>query len=96
MSTRSGTCRGGDRGDTWQILVSEFMLQQTPVARVEPIWRDWVRAGRHRRRRPPPRGRRAARLGQARLPEAGQALHECATVIATEHVDVVPADVEPC
>src|SRR5690242_19960811 len=26
----------------WQVLVSEFMLQQTPVARVEPIWRDWV------------------------------------------------------
>src|SRR5271163_399709 len=26
----------------WQILVSEFMLQQTPVSRVEPIWRDWV------------------------------------------------------
>src|ERR1700712_2193457 len=26
----------------WQILVSEFMLQQTPVARVEPIWGDWV------------------------------------------------------
>jgi A/G-specific adenine glycosylase len=26
----------------WQILVSEFMLQQTPVARVEPIWLDWV------------------------------------------------------
>lgn len=26
----------------WQILVSEFMLQQTPVARVLPIWLDWV------------------------------------------------------
>jgi A/G-specific adenine glycosylase len=26
----------------WQILVSEFMLQQTPVARVAPIWVDWV------------------------------------------------------
>src|SRR3984885_8560796 len=26
----------------WQILVSEFMLQQTPVSRVLPIWRDWV------------------------------------------------------
>ena len=26
----------------WQILVSEFMLQQTPVARVAPIWLDWV------------------------------------------------------
>ncbi|MGH3562393.1 MAG: A/G-specific adenine glycosylase, partial [Mycobacterium sp.] len=26
----------------WQILVSEFMLQQTPVTRVLPIWSDWV------------------------------------------------------
>src|SRR6201986_103991 len=26
----------------WQILVSEFMLQQTPVSRVLPIWRAWV------------------------------------------------------
>ncbi|MGH3847383.1 MAG: A/G-specific adenine glycosylase, partial [Pseudonocardiaceae bacterium] len=32
-----------DPGATpWQILVSEFMLQQTPVARVLPIWREWV------------------------------------------------------
>ena len=26
----------------WQIMVSEFMLQQTPVARVLPVWEDWV------------------------------------------------------
>ena len=26
----------------WKILVSEFMLQQTPVARVESIWVDCV------------------------------------------------------
>src|ERR1700741_2156996 len=29
-------------GPAWQILVSEFMLQQTPVSRVLPIWCDWV------------------------------------------------------
>ncbi len=58
----------------WQVLVSEFMLQQTPVARVEPIWLAWVA------RWPTPsatasgkRGRRAAGMGQARLPAAGQA-----------------------
>ena len=27
----------------WQILVSEFMLQQTPVARVLSVWPEWVR-----------------------------------------------------
>lgn len=26
----------------WGVLVSEVMLQQTPVARVEPIWRGWL------------------------------------------------------
>src|SRR6185437_3148251 len=26
----------------WQIMVSEFMLQQTPVSRVEPIWLDLI------------------------------------------------------
>ena len=28
--------------DAWAVLVSEVMLQQTPVARVEPVWRDWI------------------------------------------------------
>ena len=26
----------------WPILVSEVMLQQTPVARVLPVWQAWV------------------------------------------------------
>ena len=26
----------------WGILVSEVMLQQTPVVRVLPVWRDWM------------------------------------------------------
>jgi adenine-specific DNA glycosylase len=26
----------------WQVPVNEFMLRQALVARVEPIWRDWV------------------------------------------------------
>jgi len=28
----------------WAILVSEFMLQQTPVARVLPVWTAWLAA----------------------------------------------------
>ena len=28
--------------DPWSVLVSEVMLQQTPVARVEPVWREWM------------------------------------------------------
>ncbi len=32
------------RGHTspWGVFVSEIMLQQTPVARVEPVWREWL------------------------------------------------------
>ena len=26
----------------WAVLVSEVMLQQTPVARVEPVWTAWL------------------------------------------------------
>ena len=26
----------------WGVMVSEFMLQQTPVARVEPVWTAWM------------------------------------------------------
>ena len=79
----------------WQILVSEFMLQQTPVARVEPIWRDWVA------RWPTPSATAAASAadvlrawGKLGYPRRAKRLHECATAIATEHGDVVPDDVD--
>ena len=93
---RSGTCRGDGPGVTpWQILVSEFMLQQTPVARVEPIWLDWVA------RWPTPSATAAASAadvlrawGKLGYPRRAKRLHECATVIAAEHGDVVPADVD--
>ena len=79
----------------WQILVSEFMLQQTPVARVEPIWRAWVA------RWPTPSATATAGAadvlrawGKLGYPRRAKRLHECATVIATQHGDVVPSDVE--
>ncbi len=79
----------------WQILVSEFMLQQTPVARVAPIWLDWVA------RWPTPSATAAASAadvlrawGKLGYPRRAKRLHECAVVIATEHGDQVPDDVE--
>ena len=78
----------------WQILVSEFMLQQTPVARVEPIWLAWIE------RWPTPSATAAAGAadvlrawGKLGYPRRAKRLHECATVIAAEHDDVVPPDV---
>ncbi|KKC02610.1 A/G-specific adenine glycosylase [Mycobacterium nebraskense] len=79
----------------WQILVSEFMLQQTPVSRVLPIWSDWVR------RWPTPSATAAASAadvlrawGKLGYPRRAKRLHECATVIARDHGDVVPEDVD--
>lgn len=79
----------------WQILVSEFMLQQTPVSRVLPIWSDWVR------RWPTPSTTAAASAadvlrawGKLGYPRRAKRLHECATVIARDHGDVVPEDVD--
>ena len=79
----------------WQILVSEFMLQQTPVARVEPIWLAWVA------RWPTPSATAAASAadvlrawGKLGYPRRAKRLHECATVIAELFDDVVPSDVE--
>lgn len=79
----------------WQILVSEFMLQQTPVARVLPVWSDWVT------RWPTPSATAAASpadvlraWGKLGYPRRAKRLHECATVIARDHADVVPDDVD--
>ena len=79
----------------WQILVSEFMLQQTPVARVEPVWLAWVA------RWPTPSATAAASAadvlrawGKLGYPRRAKRLHECATVIAEQFDDVVPSDVE--
>ena len=78
--------------DPWGVLVSEIMLQQTPVARVLPIYIHWMK-----------RWPTAASLAQAtpaevitawgRLgyPRRALRLHECAEVIATQHNGVVPS-----
>lgn len=79
----------------WGVLVSEIMLQQTPVARVEPIWHEWMA------RWPVPSALAAASQGEVLrawgklgYPRRALRLHEAATVIATEHGDVVPSDVD--
>lgn len=79
----------------WQILMSEIMLQQTPVVRVEPIWREWVA------RWPVPSAMAAApqgdvlrAWGKLGYPRRALRLHECARVLAEEHGDEVPTDVE--
>lgn len=79
--------------DPWAILVSEIMLQQTPVARVLPVWLDWMD------RWPSPASLANAAPGDAvrawgRLgyPRRALRLHAAATAISTEHAGRVPAD----
>ncbi|SDQ16524.1 A/G-specific adenine glycosylase [Quadrisphaera sp. DSM 44207] len=81
--------------DPWAVLVSEVMLQQTPVARVEPVWREWVA------RWPTPASLAAAAPGDAvrawgRLgyPRRALRLHAAAVAVAQRHGGVVPDDVE--
>lgn len=79
----------------WGTLVSEFMLQQTPVARVIPALERWLTrwpAPADLANAPPGEAVRAwERLG---YPRRALALHAAATVIAERHGNEVPADVD--
>ena len=77
----------------WSILVSEIMLQQTPVVRVQPVWEEWME------RWPTPHDLAAEPAGEVlrawgRLgyPRRALRLHACAQAIVTEHDGVVPND----
>jgi A/G-specific adenine glycosylase len=75
----------------WPVLVSEVMLQQTPVARVEPVWREWVA------RWPTPAAlavdppAEAIRVwGRLGYPRRALRLHECAGALVARHGGEVP------
>ena len=77
----------------WGVLVSEFMLQQTPVDRVLPVWRAWLD------RWPTPAalaGEPASEAirawGRLGYPRRATRLHATARAITDEHAGEVPAD----
>jgi A/G-specific adenine glycosylase len=79
----------------WGILVSEIMLQQTPVARVIPRLEEWIA------RWPSPAALAASSAGDAvraweRLgyPRRALNLHAAAAAITERHGGVVPSDVD--
>jgi A/G-specific adenine glycosylase len=79
----------------WSVLVSEIMLQQTPVARVVPAHQSWLA------RWPTPAARAAAPAGAAirqwgRLgyPRRALRLHETATIVTARHGGTVPDDID--
>ncbi len=79
----------------WAIMVSEFMLQQTPVERVRGPWQSWVE------RWPTPASLAAATPGEAvrawgRLgyPRRALRLHQAAQMITNDFNGQVPEDRE--
>ena len=80
--------------DPWAVLVSEVMLQQTPVSRVEPRWREWMA------RWPTPADLAAESpaevirvWGKLGYPRRALRLREAAVAIVERHAGAVPADV---
>jgi A/G-specific adenine glycosylase len=76
----------------WGILVSEIMLQQTPVVRVLPVWTSWMA------RWPTPAALAAEAPGEAvrawgRLgyPRRALRLHACARAVTDDHGGRVPS-----
>jgi len=79
----------------WAVLVSEVMLQQTPVVRVEPAWRSWMT------RWPTPADlaqdppSEAIRMwGRLGYPRRAMRLHGCAVALVERHDGQVPSDLE--
>ncbi|MGH3976806.1 MAG: A/G-specific adenine glycosylase [Pseudonocardiaceae bacterium] len=79
----------------WGVLVSEVMLQQTPVHRVAGVWIDWMA------RWPTPSslaaetpGTAVRAWGKLGYPRRALRLHAAAVAIASRYDDVVPSDVD--
>jgi A/G-specific adenine glycosylase len=87
--------RAAERGDGWAVLVSEVMLQQTPVARVLPVYAEWLS------RWPTPAALAADSPGDAvrawgRLgyPRRALRLHAAAQACVERYGGLVPRDVD--
>ena len=77
----------------WAVLVSEVMLQQTPVARVQPVWEQWMQ------RWPDPAGLAGAPTsdvlrswGRLGYPRRALRLQAAAAALVEHHGGEVPAD----
>jgi A/G-specific adenine glycosylase len=75
----------------WGILVSEVMLQQTPVVRVLPVWREWMERWPHPADlAAQPAGEAVRAWGRLGYPRRALRLHSAATVIVTAHEGKLP------
>lgn len=79
----------------WGVMISEFMLQQTPVKRVLPVWSEWID------RWPTPadlaaskRSDAIAAWGRLGYPLRAIRLHESSGIIASKFDNEVPRAIE--
>jgi A/G-specific adenine glycosylase len=80
--------------DAWSVLVSEVMLQQTPVARVLPAYEAWLQ------RWPDasalaadPPGEAVRMWGRLGYPRRALRLHACAVTVVEQHAGRLPSTV---
>jgi A/G-specific adenine glycosylase len=73
------------KSDAWGVLVSEIMLQQTPVQRVLPVYEEWMK------RWPTPSDLASATpaevitaWGRLGYPRRALRLHQCAKILSSE------------
>jgi A/G-specific adenine glycosylase len=79
----------------WAVLVSEIMLQQTPVARVLPEYGSWMaRWPTPATLAAEPAGEAIRQWGRLGYPRRALRLHETATILTERHGGEVPADVD--
>src|SRR5262249_32277639 len=79
----------------WAVLVSEIMLQQTPVARVLPAYQAWLaRWPRPADLAADPPGEAVRMWGKLGYPRRALRLRECAVAIAERHGGAVPSEVD--
>ena len=79
----------------WSVLVSEIMLQQTPVARVVPAHRSWLaRWPTPAALAAEPAGEAIRQWGRLGYPRRALRLHETATIVTVRHGGIVPDDID--
>ena len=75
----------------WEVMVSEVMLQQTPVARVTPVWLTWMaRWPTPAALAAEPPGKAVRMWGRLGYPRRALRLHAAAVEVVARHGGVLP------
>jgi A/G-specific adenine glycosylase len=85
----------GPAATPWSVLVSEIMLQQTPVARVVPAHQSWLaRWPTPAALAAEPAGEAIRQWGRLGYPRRALRLHQTAAIVTARHGGTVPDDID--